>query len=385
MQIQARTLGSPIHPLILSLKHLKMSVASNDSDETVRPSSAQRRGFKSDIKESNAQDDPTELMDKLSVEPKEYPDLGKPGTRFYAQFTEAEILSTTDPIPSNSSRDKLKAIRVSMKNYLEPVYWNMSRALNPLFSSNAEKEAIQRGSDQRGAKNSDFWVHSLRYEPSVAEPEIYRTVQIDNIPREVGIQTVLREVCLGMIESIQLVDIPYVKPIRGQARLPHKFARIVFVKEKYADRFQRYAHDKPLEMGGKQVRVYVQMEPTYPRSAELSDIIYQMGLSRIMSVFGLNDELRDELPEFLMRSGLGLVRLEERDHDGVTEYSENSKCDQFDTKTVMEFRSVKDAHRAWEVMKDGGFKDAVDFMIEPDYCARIPEGYEVGDKMSRDE
>ena len=267
--------------------------------------------------------------------------------------------------PSSGAGDNYSVIPVSMMNYLQPIDWKMGRDQNPLFPSELDKENFQRREDQKGQRHSAFWVHSVRYEPPVDEPNALRTVQIDHIPRNVEVQEVLRELCWGVIESIQLVDMGNVRGTEGLTPALFKFARVVFIMADRAAQFARYAYNKPLTIGGQPVRVYVQMEPTYPRTAEIGAAIFDQGMTRILSVFGLTEEARAQLPAFLKQRGLDLVFCELRSHDTLA-----PDTHMFATKVVMEFRSILHAVRALQAMENGGFKTAAAFMIETDYCAR---------------
>ncbi|KAF7513755.1 hypothetical protein GJ744_007806 [Endocarpon pusillum] len=268
--------------------------------------------------------------------------------------------------PSSGAGDNYNVFPVSMMNYLQPIYWKIGRDQNPLFQSELEKENFQRSGDQQGQRHSEFWVHSVRYEPPVDEPNALRTVQIDHIPRNIEVQEVLREVCCGEVESIQLVDIGNVRGTEGLAPAPFKFARVVFIMADCAAKFARYAYNKPLTIGGQPVRVYVQMEPTYPRTAEIGAAIFDKRMTRILSVFGLTDVARAQLPTFLKQRGLDLVRYYVRSHDTSSARDHL----EFATRVVMEFRSILHALRALQAMEDGGFETAEEFMIETDYCAR---------------
>ena len=266
--------------------------------------------------------------------------------------------------PSGGEGDNYNVIPVSMTNYLAPIYWKMSQDRNPLFKSALAKEHIQKSVEQAGMRGSEFWVHPVRYEPTLEEPNALRTVQIDHIPRHLGVQEVLREVCCGKIESIQLVDIGNIRGPQVLMPAPYKFARIIFHKARDASSFQQYSHSKPLNMAGQQVRVYVQLEPTYPRTAEVDEAIFNLGLTRILSVFGLTDDGIDLLPAYLKSKGLDLVSLAERNHKDERNGDKR--------KTVMEFRSVLHALRALRAMEKGGYAGVAEFMVEPDYCARTP-------------
>lgn len=266
---------------------------------------------------------------------------------------------------SSGPGDNYEVFPVSLTDYLDVIHWKVSQRFNPVFNSNLEKEAIQRGRDQTEVRHSPFWLHPVRYEPSISEPNTLRTVHIDHIPKHCSMQELLLELCWGAVESIQLVDVGNLKGPQGPMPAPYKFARIVYVKEKYAIKFQDWAHNKPLTIAGEPVRVYLQMEPTYPRMAEVDEAIFELKMTRILSVFGLTSRATEQLPAFLKTRGLDLVSLEVRPHD--FEEDENARTE---NKTMMEFRSILHAFRALNAMRDGGYEGARSFMIEPDYCAR---------------
>jgi hypothetical protein len=267
--------------------------------------------------------------------------------------------------PSGGQGDNYNIIPVSMTNYVVPICWKMSQGRNPLFKSALAKQRIQSSAEQADMRRSEFWLHPVRYEPALEEPNVLRTVQIDHIPRHLGVQEVLREVCCGKIESIQLVDLGHIRGPQVLMPAPYQFARIVFHQARDASRFQQYSHAKPLTLAGQQVRVYLQLEPTYPRTAEVDEAIFDLGLTRILSVFGLTDPAVELLPPYLKSKGLELVSLAQRSHKDERNGGEKRK-------TVLEFRSVLHALRALRAMEKGGYAGAKEFMVEPDYCARNP-------------
>jgi hypothetical protein len=277
--------------------------------------------------------------------------------------------SGTNLRPSSGPGDNYNVIPIQMRNYLRAVDWKMSRDHNPLFISDFEKYLLQTNEINVPWKNSPLWTYGLRYEPPVDEPDTHRTVQIDHIPKETTVQELLREVCYGAVESIQLFDIGRIPGPEGLMPCPYKFARVVFIKNENATKFEQYACRKPLTIRGQLVRVYVQMEPTYPRTPEVDETIFVMGMYRILSVFGMNSVERYRLPEFIRRFlRVELVSLQERPNE-----PRGDDNDRFKTKTVMEFRSVLHARKAFERMKDGGYYGVAGFMTEPDYCAREGE------------
>lgn len=319
--------------------------------------------------ESDLEDDPTSLMHTTSLESTAVHDAESTGISSHPWSDDFGIAGDAvlqDIRPSSGAGDNYNVIPVRMTNYLEVIDWKMTKDHNLAFNSDLEKDVAQRSRFQSDMRHSPFWLHPVRYLPSIREPNIYRTVQIDHIPKDCDVKDVLDEVCWGIVESIQLVDVGNIRGPQGAMPAPYKFARIVFFKEIQACRFQRYAHDKPLTILGQQVRVYIQMEPTYPRLAEVDEALFEKEMTRILSVFGLTDHARDQLPAFLQGRGVELISQEVRPHE-----NEEDENDHFDSKTTMEFRSVLHAFRALKAMQHGGYPRAIGFMVEPDYCARV--------------
>lgn len=256
--------------------------------------------------------------------------------------------------------DGYKVIPIKMTNRLDIIDWKMSAEHNPLFASIAEKNLAQRISNGSDVQNGLFWVHLVRYEPQIAEMNKHRTVHIDHIPKHCNVTDVLREIRFGSIESINLCDIGMLRGRKGPTPASYQFARIVFLQEQKASDFQRWAHEKPLLIGGRPVRVYVEMEPTYPRHPEVSEALAQFGMRRIFSIIGLTKSQRMRLPEFIRQIGnFAPVSIEQS--------SEN------DGKTTLEFRSILHAYRVLRAVDAGEYQFANGFQIEEDYCRRKPE------------
>ena len=312
-------------------------------------------------------------MDNLSLESKAAydDDATDLGTDLRTEQWVGEVGDVAGPShdnirPSSGRGDTYQVIPIIQHNYLGTADWKMGPCLQSPFNSEAERHRIQISHDQTPVRFSPFWLHPVRYQPALEEQDVYRTVQIDHIPIDAEIEDVLDELCFGEVEVIQLVDVGSIKGLQGLMSCPYKFARVVFVTELQASRFAGYAQAKRLTICGELVRVYIQMEKTYPRLPDVDEAIFDMGLTRILSVFGLNDAQRDELPAFLKRTcGVDLVSLTERAH-----VKEGDANDRFETKTVMEFRSILHAARAREAMVGRQYLGVVGFMIEADYCTR---------------
>jgi hypothetical protein len=338
-----------------------MADPDDSCNEISRPNTAQHPNIEpSAIPASSTVIDSTAFMDATTLEPSALHDAGSIVFSDIQWSGRPSGVAVPNIRPSTFPGDDYNVIPVQVINYHQNLDWKMSRDGNPVFSSVLEKESIQRNVDQAGARHAAFWTHSVRYEPSFSEPNIYRTVQIDHIPKAAEIKDILNEVCFGKIESVQLVDIGNVKGPQGPRPSPHKFARIVYIEEDDASRFQRYAHNKPLLIFGQPVRVYVQMAPTYPRTEEVDGAISRLGMSRILGIVGLTAEQRQGLPTFLWKRGLDLVALELRP------VSEN---DLSVIKVVMEFRSILHAILAQRALGSDN-QQAIRFVMEADYCER---------------
>lgn len=250
-------------------------------------------------------------------------------------------------------------------NYLAPIDWKMSKHHRPLFTSDFEKNILQFCQGNILSRNKQFWVHDLRYEPKLDEPNTHRTVQIDHIPKGTGVLDVLKEVCYGDVESIQLFDMGRMKGPEGLMSCPYLFARVIFIETENATNFIQYALRKPLVISGKQVRVYMQMEATYPRTPQVDKTIFDWGMLRIFSVFGETRLDPRPLLDFLQRDcRFDVISCKQEAHQ-----PQGDETDRFESKTILEFRSVLQARKAYDALAED-YPDVVSFMLEPDYCAR---------------
>ena len=203
-----------------------------------------------------------------------------------------------------------------------------------VFKSEEEKDMIQQSSDQENVRTSVFWLHPVRFEPAIDEPNVRRTIQIDHLPLECTEKDILSTLRYGKVESIVLVRFGH---------LNTKDARIVFTRERSASLFARYANQQHLTIHGKPVRVYHQEEPTYPHNPEVDTAVYILQMSRIISTLGQ----------------LGMIRI------GGDLLDVKVDGD----KTTMEFRSILQAYKAKLTLEAYGFQ----ISREPDYCNTLTQ------------
>ncbi|KAL2795391.1 hypothetical protein BJX66DRAFT_336954 [Aspergillus keveii] len=137
---------------------------------------------------------------------------------------------------------------------------------------------------------ADLWVfqYGLRYIPSVLDHDVYRTIRIDELPRDIKINEIL----------------PLVKGEIYEARLAittaitrYNTAMITFVTEKDAAEFLVSPNSRRLP--GKVVPVHT---PTYPISADMGSLIKESGYTRCLAVFQYRQSLKQQITRVLTRA-----------------------------------------------------------------------------------
>ncbi|KAL4866098.1 hypothetical protein BDV12DRAFT_199536 [Aspergillus spectabilis] len=123
---------------------------------------------------------------------------------------------------------------------------------------------------------SDLWVYQygLRYIPSRSDCDVYRTIRIDELPRQIHLNQVL-PLIVGEIYCARLTD---TSAITG-----FNTAMITFVTEEDAFKFLTAIANKSLTIPfGKIVPVNT---PTYPMPADTERLIKAEGFTRSLAVF----------------------------------------------------------------------------------------------------
>ncbi|KAL5336297.1 hypothetical protein BJX70DRAFT_400798 [Aspergillus crustosus] len=125
---------------------------------------------------------------------------------------------------------------------------------------------------------SDLWVfqYGLRYIPTRADRNVYRTIRIDELPKDVTLYQIL-PLMVGEIYCARLTD---TSAITG-----FNTAMITFVTEEDALKFLTAVAKKSLIPFGKVVPVST---PTYPMPADTERLIKDEGFTRSLAVFHHN-------------------------------------------------------------------------------------------------
>lgn len=241
--------------------------------------------------------------------------------------------------PSSNGGD-YQVVPLNLVYFFPEINWNLKA--NQIFSSSAEKNKFQLEEDQYDSRFSSFWLHPVRYQPDPTEPNTCRTVQVDNLPLNCNEKDVLSIIHHGKVESIQLV---HMGRLRGLKAAPFKNARIVFTREHSASLFS--CDTQKLTVLGQRIRVYQQLEPTYPRTPAADEAVYTHKMTRIISI-----------PSFGLNTATVAAALRQFGITGLLELSSQ------EGKTVLEFGSILRAYKALQTLEIRGVK----VEKESDYC-----------------
>ncbi|KAK5943647.1 hypothetical protein PMZ80_004655 [Knufia obscura] len=195
---------------------------------------------------------------------------------------------------------------------------------------------------------SHFTDHPIRYVPTMADENIFRTVMIDFIPFGTPYCDALAQIRGGSLESIQMYG-----PI-GDAT-DFVTARVIYTDEIGANTLYRRGQDPGIKINGKPVRVWQVLEPTYPKNKELEEAIYMNGHTRILIINAPIDDVDGLLKRKLRRQiEAGLVLNIGRSYDGVP---------------IVEFTSIEEATKALQMFLEDRDFSGSDFDFDDDYCA----------------
>ncbi|KAL4916061.1 hypothetical protein BDW62DRAFT_203067 [Aspergillus aurantiobrunneus] len=158
---------------------------------------------------------------------------------------------------------------------------------------------------------SDLWVfqYGLRYIPSLSDRDVYRTIRIEELPREIKLNQVLPFV-VGEIYCARLAD---TSPITG-----YNTALITFVTQKDALNFLTWVVSRSIVLPfGKVVPVHT---PTYPMPADTERLIEEEGYTRTIGVFHPRPTLKMEIIRVLtnphLKYALQLESIDDGPADG---------------------------------------------------------------------
>jgi len=260
--------------------------------------------------------------------------------------SQADVADGTTVSPSKIQTPARKP-RIIPEPFSPTVYWKV-HSRNPIFDDDDDK--IDRLGMPSWASNkaSEFYCHPVRYMPDITDKNLYRTIMIDGIPIGATYRDVLPHIRGGALESIQLFG-----PIGTVTNF--MTARIVFSYELGAQSVVDYARANPIIIKDNKVRVWMVLQPTYPRNAELCNDIFTRMYTRFLLIDNVSDAVLDLLPSKLARQidrrvvvGIGQA------HDGIP---------------LVEFTSVVEASRALNLLVIDPQFGGAEFDFDDDPCA----------------
>ena len=242
---------------------------------------------------------------------------------------------------------KMSQVRSKEISWISPPYsTNIAWAITisrPVFQANAQLQH-----QRRLHPTSVFWQHPVRYLPILSETNIYRTVMIDFIPLGTTVKQVLSVIHTGAIEKISLVN-----PIRGSTDF--MTARVVFHHESAAQDLNLQARHDPIRINDHPVRVWLVLQPTYPKNQKLDEDVFMNCATRIL-IFD-NRVAQAVITSWPPRFAHQL------DHGDLVDVTPWGPC-----YVKFEFASVAEAVGAMEDFRMDPRFDGVVFDFEDDYC-----------------
>ncbi|KAL2821780.1 hypothetical protein BDW59DRAFT_164119 [Aspergillus cavernicola] len=136
---------------------------------------------------------------------------------------------------------------------------------------------------------SDLWVfqHGLRFIPSIYDRDVYRTIRIEQLPREITLNQILPLV-VGEIYCAQLAD--------TIAMTGFNTAILTFVTTNDALQFLAATSNEILTVPGKIVPVHT---PTYPMPADMERLVVEEGYTRSIGIFNCTRILKEDISRAL--------------------------------------------------------------------------------------
>ncbi|KAL4802815.1 hypothetical protein BDV18DRAFT_163775 [Aspergillus unguis] len=211
-----------------------------------------------------------------------------------APRTSLSLRHLRDPTLSNTISETMRKTVTGLKIRKWPWDGNINWALkgSSIFNdADEELNAFYSLVNMLGHQPyTELWIfqYGLRYIPSVSDNEVYRTIRIEELPKEVQLNQILPLIA-GEIYCARLTD---TSTITG-----HNTALITFVTQEDAINFvSAVAAKKIAEPLGKVVPVHT---PTYPIPADTERLILDEGYTRTIGIFHSRPTLRMEIARAL--------------------------------------------------------------------------------------
>ena len=222
--------------------------------------------------------------DERREQPLQYTALSETLKGFPDRFisTSSEATSVTASSPEGhkgSSKLPLSCLVEAPKDpkqvdTIEP-RWNCST----LFEINDERtNALYHHELTAGfhSRTPGFLKYGLRFAPSNNQDNIYRTITISGIPKDVSLHTILETVRGGAVVEAKLLDTLKMTCFNT--------ARIIFLYENSAFVFEELTKKQPITFGGIVAKVAIVPTPTWPIRPELLEAILNHRHSRCLAI-----------------------------------------------------------------------------------------------------
>lgn len=154
-----------------------------------------------------------------------------------------------------------------------------------------EHEAMLNSIGECDVQDEWFFQYGLRYIPKPNDKDAYRTVRIENLPKNATLDKVIAEIQYGDIFSAEMLD---TSSITG-----YHTARVVFLRQQSALKFCKHVKKKGLKVQGVRAHVTVEKTATYPVGMSLRESIWEYGCTRCLTIA--------EIPGALLRSVEGII------------------------------------------------------------------------------
>lgn len=214
-----------------------------------------------------------------SEQPLRYTALSETLKGFPDRFISTPSEDALSPDESSSDSKLLRSCLAQAPNdpkhvdSIEP-RWNCST----FFDINSDRtEALYHHEHTAGfhSRTPDFLNYGLRFIPNENQ-NVYRTIMISGIPKNISLKVVLDNVRGGTIVEANILD-----TLTMTASIT---ARIVFLYENSAFVYEEHTKKRPLKFNGTLATVAVVPTPTWPIRPELHEAILNHRHSRCLAV-----------------------------------------------------------------------------------------------------
>ncbi|TAQ88119.1 hypothetical protein B7494_g3587 [Chlorociboria aeruginascens] len=177
------------------------------------------------------------------------------GPRNSERFFDKHLPQTSFPLPEDRSIG-------------DALLWSSSEERQMRFDEHKRGELRGSGNHRgRDVHIPDVFIYGVQYRPALEDSNLFRTVLISNLPKDIELRDVLARVRGGIVYSSILAD---TTSITGSMS-----ALVIFVQEAHAEAYISYASDHPLHFGLSNTQATVTLidTPTRPTGPRIRRIL----------------------------------------------------------------------------------------------------------------